>query len=88
MAQKTKDPIENLSFEQSLEKLEKIVEAMEEGEIPLEQLIEKFDQGHALLMNCTTKLKSAEFKVEKLKTASKEVFEAFEEKNTQDDMEG
>ncbi len=64
-------PVENpdpqLSFEQALEKLEGIVEAMESGEVPLAELLAKFEQGTQLLKVCETRLKDAEIKIELLK---------------------
>ncbi len=56
-----------LSFEQALEKLETIVESMESGEIPLAELLAKFEEGNKLLRLCETRLKDAELKIEQLK---------------------
>lgn len=56
-----------LSFEQALEKLETIVESMESGEIPLAELLAKFEEGNKLLKLCETRLKDAELKIEQLK---------------------
>lgn len=43
---------ENLSFEQSLNHLEKIVEAMENKETPLEKSIELYKEGVAISKRC------------------------------------
>ncbi|MBS0630842.1 MAG: exodeoxyribonuclease VII small subunit [Verrucomicrobia bacterium] len=56
-----------LSFEHALEKLETIVESMESGEIPLAELLAKFEEGNKLLKVCETRLKDAELKIEQLK---------------------
>lgn len=56
-----------LSFEQALEKLETIVESMESGEVPLAELLAKFEEGNKLLKVCETRLKDAELKIEQLK---------------------
>jgi exodeoxyribonuclease VII small subunit len=56
-----------LSFEAALGQLEIIVESMESGEVPLAELLEKFEQGTKLLKVCETRLKDAELKIEQLK---------------------
>jgi exodeoxyribonuclease VII small subunit len=56
-----------LSFETALEKLESIVESMESGEIPLAELLAKFEEGTRLLKVCEARLKDAELKIEQLK---------------------
>lgn len=56
-----------LSFEEALTQLETIVETMESGEIPLADLLAKFEAGSNLLKICETRLKDAELKIEQLK---------------------
>ncbi len=56
-----------LSFEAALAKLESIVESMESGEVPLAELLAKFEEGTKLLKNCESRLKDAELKIEQLK---------------------
>ncbi len=56
-----------LSFEIALGKLESIVESMESGEVPLAELLAKFEEGTLLLKVCETRLKNAEMKIEQLK---------------------
>ena len=58
-----------LSFETALTKLESIVEAMESGDVPLAELLAKFEEGNKLLKVCETRLKDAELKIEQLKKA-------------------
>ncbi|MDB6168041.1 MAG: exodeoxyribonuclease small subunit [Verrucomicrobia bacterium] len=55
------------SFEQALTKLETIVESMESGDVPLADLLAKFEEGNRLLRVCETRLKDAELKIEQLK---------------------
>jgi exodeoxyribonuclease VII small subunit len=63
-----------LPFETALQNLEKIVEAMEGGELPLEQLLVQFEEGTRLVKVCQTKLEEAELKIQRLeKNASGEV---------------
>ncbi len=56
-----------LSFEVALGKLEAVVDAMEQGEIPLADLLSKYEEGTKLLKVCESRLKEAELKIEKLK---------------------
>ena len=56
-----------LSFEAALAKLEAIVESMESGEVPLAELLAKFEEGNRLLKVCEARLKDAELKIEQLK---------------------
>ncbi len=69
-----------LSFETALEKLETIVESMESGEVPLADLLAKFEEGTRLLKVCETRLKDAELKIEQLKKQKdgSAAFETFE----------
>ncbi len=55
------------SFEDALTKLEAIVESMETGDVPLADLLAKFEEGNQLLKTCESRLKSAELKIEELK---------------------
>ena len=56
-----------LSFENALGQLESIVESMESGEVPLAELLAKFEEGTKLLKVCESRLKDAELKIEQLK---------------------
>jgi exodeoxyribonuclease VII small subunit len=69
-----------LSFETALGKLESIVESMESGDVPLAELLAKFEEGNKLLKVCETRLKDAELKIEQLKKQKdgKIAFEKFE----------
>lgn len=55
-----------LSFEQAVERLEKIVAEMENADLPLEQVIKKYEEGTCLVRFCTQKLEEAEKKIELL----------------------
>ena len=69
-----------LSFEHALEKLESIVESMESGDVPLAELLARFEEGNKLLKVCEARLKDAELKIEQLKKQKdgKIAFEKFE----------
>ena len=56
-----------ISFETALGKLESIVESMESGDVPLAELLAKFEEGSKLLKVCEARLKDAELKIEQLK---------------------
>lgn len=56
-----------LSFEASLSRLESIVESMEGGDVPLADLLSRFEEGSRLLKTCEDHLKDAELKIELLK---------------------
>lgn len=68
-----------LSFENALAKLESIVESMETGDVPLAELLAKFEEGSKLLKVCESRLKDAELKIEQLKKSKDGVaFSKFE----------
>jgi exodeoxyribonuclease VII small subunit len=75
------DKTAKLSFETALAKLETIVDSMEQGEVPLADLLAKYEEGSKLLKVCENRLKDAELKIDTLKkqkdgTASFEPFES------------
>lgn len=51
------------SFEEALENLERIVEQLEEGNLPLDETLKKFEEGIKLSRLCEKKLKQAQKKV-------------------------
>jgi len=51
-------------FEECLERLEKIVDELEKGELPLEKALGLFEEGIALSASCRQELEAAEGKVE------------------------
>jgi exodeoxyribonuclease VII small subunit len=71
-------PKPDLTFEKGLERLEKIVQELERGDLPLERSLELFEEGMKLSGNCRKQLEEAENKVEILvKRAGKIVAEPF-----------
>jgi exodeoxyribonuclease VII small subunit len=52
------------SFEKALERLEKIVEQMESAELPLEEVLKRYEEGTELVKFCQQKLEEAEKKIE------------------------
>ena len=51
------------SFEHSLKKLEDIVQTLENGETPLDETLQKFEEGMKLVQFCHSKLNEAEKKL-------------------------
>ena len=52
-----------MTFEQSMNKLEQIVQELEAGDLPLEKAMTKFEEGIQLSKFCTEKLDETEKKV-------------------------
>jgi exodeoxyribonuclease VII small subunit len=62
------------AFEEAIEKLEAILEQMESGDLPLDQLLARFEEGTRLARACQQQLAEAELKIQQLeKTPSGEV---------------
>ena len=56
----------SLDFEKSLAKLENIIEALEDGDLPLNESIKTFEEGVKLTKHCQELLTKAELKIQKL----------------------
>lgn len=67
--------MENLSFEESLNKLEEIVNKLESGDIPLDDAIEEFKKAMDLVKICNEKLESAEEAIAKIVQDNGELIE-------------
>ena len=65
----TQTDIGAMSFEQALAELEKIVSALEQGDVPLDKSIAYYERGEALKNRCDALLKDAEDKIEKIRVA-------------------
>lgn len=55
-----------IAFEAALAELETLVGQLEQGELPLDEALQRFEQGVALTRTCQTALRQAEQKVEQL----------------------
>ena len=55
---------EEIKFEKALEKLEKIVEDLENGDLALEDALKKYEEGIRLSALCQQRLTQAEKKIE------------------------
>ena len=68
-----------INLEKSLADLEKLVEELESGDLPLEKAMKKFEEGIKLTRGCQAALQEAEQKVEiLLQSADEESLEDFE----------
>jgi exodeoxyribonuclease VII small subunit len=67
MAENANEDIKSLTFEKALEALEKIVDDLERGDVPLDESIRTYERGEALKAHCEKLLKAAEDKVEKIR---------------------
>ncbi|MFO1371704.1 MAG: exodeoxyribonuclease VII small subunit [Candidatus Competibacteraceae bacterium] len=64
MSAKKHSPL--IPFETALAELESLVEQLEQGELALEDALQRFERGVVLIRTCQTALQSAEQKVEQL----------------------
>ena len=70
----------DIDLEKSLAQLEKLVNELESGDLPLEKAMQKFEQGIKLTRNCQTALRDAEQRVEVLlkSAGGEEALQAFD----------
>ena len=67
------------SFEQSLERLEQITQALEQGGLKLEEAIALYEEGIGLVKTCQERLNAAELKISQLNMPADEETEGEEE---------
>jgi exodeoxyribonuclease VII small subunit len=63
-AKKADTTKEEPSFEAALARLEAVVEQMEDGKLPLEELIGRYEEGIKLVKCCSEKLTAAEQRIQ------------------------
>ena len=82
-------PASEPSFEQAVERLEKIVADMESAELPLENVLKQYEEGTRLVRFCAQKLDEAEKKIEILqkKADGSVTVKPFEPEATEEDNE-
>ena len=59
-------PVSGLSFEEALAELERVVDALERGDVPLERSIDLYERGEALREVCEKRLKDAQMRVDRI----------------------
>jgi exodeoxyribonuclease VII small subunit len=57
---------EEMSYEDSLERLEEIVQRLESGQLPLDESLKLFEEGTRLTKVCQKRLTEAELRIERL----------------------
>jgi exodeoxyribonuclease VII small subunit len=62
--------MDTLSFEQAFEQLEAAVEALQDGQMPLERALNYYEEGMKLAQHCNELLEKAELRVQKLHVTS------------------
>ena len=65
-------PEKEVSFEQSINRLEEIVSILEENDQSLDKTITLFEEGLDLVKYCDNKLKQFELKIEEIKRKNDE----------------
>lgn len=65
-------PLKNLKFEEALKRLEEMVQKLEEGNLPLDESLQVFEEGIELSRFCEQKLNQAEGRVEMILKDNKE----------------
>lgn len=73
---------QEVKFEDKMKELENIISELENGEIDLDQSIEKYTRAMKLVKECNEKLKSVEEQVSKMVTEDGTI-EDFEMENSQ-----
>ena len=63
---KQKDEITKLTFEQAIQQLKEIVTRIEQGQIPLQDSLDQYEKGMALIKQCRDILQKAEKRIEKI----------------------
>jgi len=78
-----------MKFEEAIKKLEKIVQELEDGDLPLDESLERYEEGIRLSKVCAKKLETAKKKVEILLKSEDGTFELepFEDKKVQEDSQ-
>ena len=61
---------EKMTFEQSMQRLEQIVRALERGDAQLDESLKLFQEGTELVRSCGKMLEEAELQVKKVMTAA------------------
>jgi exodeoxyribonuclease VII small subunit len=72
--------METLSFEEAFEQLEAAVEALQDGQMPLERALHYYEEGMKLTQHCNDLLEKAELRVQQLRVTGEgiPVLDSFE----------
>lgn len=70
MTDQTNGQHEDQSFEARLEALEEVVAALESGDLSLDDMIRRYEQGMELVASCQRQLAEAELRVTRIAAAA------------------
>jgi exodeoxyribonuclease VII small subunit len=62
--------MEALTFEEAFEQLETAVEALQDGQMPLERALNYYEEGMKLAQHCNDLLEKAELRVQQLRVTN------------------
>ena len=79
---KQKNDVDKLSFEEAIRELTNIVGKIEQGQIPLQDSLEQYEKGMALIKQCRTILQKAEERIEKITKEEEKQDSGRQEKDT------
>ena len=63
------DPLEKMTFEDAMNELENLVDALDKGDVSLDEAIAAYDRGSQLKDHCQKKLNEAKMKVETIQSS-------------------
>jgi exodeoxyribonuclease VII small subunit len=68
--------VDTLSYEQAMEELERLVDSLNEGQMPLEELMTSYSRGAELLAHCQNRLQSVEQQIKVLEAGQLKAWES------------
>ncbi len=63
------DALENMTFEDAMKELERLVDSLDKGDVSLDEAIAAYDRGSQLKDHCQKKLNEAKMKVETIQSS-------------------
>ena len=63
------DSLEKMTFEEAVKELERLVDALDKGDVSLDEAIAAYDRGSQLKDHCQKKLNEAKMKVESIQSS-------------------
>ena len=63
------DSLEKMTFEDAMKELENLVDALDKGDVSLDEAIAAYDRGSQLKDHCQKKLNEAKMKVETIQSS-------------------
>jgi len=87
--QKKKNDVGNLTFEEAIGNLTEIVDKIETGQVPLQESLQQYEKGMAMIKHCRSILLDAEKRIEQIaeNEEEEEIDEDEQEPSKVDDSE-